>query len=130
MIDNGHCLVRCALDAHSSVLVGSTSSHSHGAQSYGAILIGGIVALVGALSGVLSDYAIRLPESNGSLFQVYSGLGEARFEAENLLAEIEILLSASGSKDVESKLAEDVGAANALCRKVQGLFSKTLESAG
>jgi len=94
------------------------------------IVISGIVALLGALAGVLSEYAIRLPEGGGgSLFEVYSGLGEARFEAETLSGEIGVLMSGEESEDVEKSLIDAIGAANLLCRKVQKSFAQILQAA-
>jgi len=112
----------------SSVLAGSASGGSPTSSSNITIIAGGIVALVGALSGVLSEYAIRLPDTGGSLFAIYRDLSVARFEAEMLIGEIDILLTVSDSEDVETRLTENIGAANALCRKVHESFPLVLQN--
>jgi hypothetical protein len=115
----------------SSVLAGSAKPAAiAGSHPSAAIAASAAIALLGALAGVLSEYAVRLPSpGGGSLFEIYSSLGEARFEAENLTVEIETLLSAQESDDVAKPLGIAVGAANTLCRKVQKSLSQILENA-
>lgn len=109
----------------SSVLAGTSSESAPG----WVVLTGGIIALVGALSGVLSDYSTRLAAgSGGSLFEIYSALSEARFEADSLQTEIKLLLKAAAQEDVEERLSAAIGEANALCRKVQKVFPHILQS--
>lgn len=113
----------------SSVLAGNAGAVAgEGLNPKIAIAVSGIVALLGALAGVLSDYATRLPEGGGgSLFEVYSSLGEARYEAEVLIGEIEALVAAQNEEDVDAPLQERIGEANALCRKMQKSFAQTLK---
>ena len=89
-----------------------------------------IVTFIGSLATVFSGYCGRVPEDGKtSLFETYSQLVEGRFEARQLLQEIEIYLEADIKAEHEAELRRLIGNGNLLCSKLNALQSTLLDSA-
>jgi hypothetical protein len=117
----------CAIVGSSSVLVGA-SGGTQSAPSSLTVMVSGCVALLGALAGALSEYALKLPDGGASLFEIYAGLGEAQYEAEQLAGGIHELIALDSSEESREMLEKLVGEANVLCRKMQKSFALVLHT--
>ena len=92
-------------------------------------LLSQIVALIGSLATVGSGFLARIPQDGKmSLFDTYAQLVEARFEAKQLLQEIEIYLGIDLNDEHESALRDLIGKGNLVCQKINSLRTTLLDA--
>jgi hypothetical protein len=93
------------------------------------VYVGGVVALVGSLASLLSDYWTRL-ESGGSrtLFEVYADLVDKRYQAKRLSEELTTLLGLEATPEREQAIKDRMGQANAILYEVNKLEAVLLVS--